>query len=213
MEERSTSRLRGQLSTEEIRELLERVDLLTEIKQLDMGVVEEEIRRHSTPIEEYVRLLKEGKDTQKALRQKTAKPKKRKKQHHSTKRKYQRDYHRMVRKGRRIERKAEAVKKDGWWAVLSHSWRNKGLEVRITKEEWDERITPLVEEMDRERRRKAEELGTPANEVLGVVPSVWRYDTSGPIEWSNVWVRDRMSRETIYDYNEELLKEGGWILS
>lgn len=187
-------RPKGQMSHEEVKKLLEQVDLLTEIKQLDMEVVEEEIRKHSTPIEEYVRLLREGKDTQKALRQKTAKPKKRKKQHHSTKRKYQRDYHRMVRKGRRIERKAEAIKKDGWWAVLSHSWRNKGLEVRITKEEWDERVGPILE----------------SNPEL--IPSVWRYDTSGPIEWSNVWVRDRMSRETIYDYNEELLKEGGWIL-
>lgn len=182
---------KGQLSYEEVSKLLEQVDILTQIKQMDMSTIEEELAESATPIEEYMRILREGKDTQRALKQKTAKPKK-KKRHWRTEKKYQKNYHLMVRKGRRIERKMEAIQKDGWWAVLNHSWKNKGLEVRITKEEWSTRIEPLLSESN--------------------IPSVWRYDTSGPISWDNVWVRDRLTRESIWDGKEELMIASGDML-
>lgn len=203
---------RGALSYEEIEALLNKVDILTTIKQVDLEKVEEVLRKEETPMEEYLRKVREDVRLDKELRpgkgnekKREAERKKRKKQHHSTLRKKERVYHQMVRKGRRKEKRIERLEKDGWWGMLYWNWRNKGLDIQITKEEWEERITPLLGE--------------------GMIPSVWRYDTGGrtgdpltggkrggPISWDNIYVRDRETGETLWDCKQEALVAMGACL-
>lgn len=128
------------------------------------------------------------------------KAKYRKKMHWTTKRKKRREYAKMVVYPRALRKMCHLVESEGWYPVVAKGWKKNNWDVRVSKEEWDLYVEPLL----RERR---------------AVPFTERYYT-----WDNVITLDRIMifdrndkavgrmKRPIFDGAEWALKHAGYAL-
>ena len=119
--------------------------------------------------------------------------------HWKTKAKRYREYHRKYQLDRYHEvvkprRKAEAVKllEGGrWYPYLMRSWKQRKVKVKLTENEWEMNIRPLVGDS---------------------VPVIIRYDSREPISLYNIVVKDTATRACLYDGKEQEMKDKGYTV-
>lgn len=95
----------------------------------------------------------------------------------------------------RALRKAEVAEKvrtkEGWWDILTQKWREKKVEVELTREEFFEVIFPSF---------------------YPRVPLFLRYETDKPVSLENLIVRDQETGEYLWDGKEYLLVKMGYAV-
>lgn len=171
-------------------EALEFDSLLKKLQQIDLSEYAKELERGKDDRTKLVEALKANKAVTRQLAGK-GRPKARKKQHWKVARKKKARYNEMVGEPRRKAKLANLLEEGGWYPYMMESWKKHKTEVSLTKEEWDERIAPLIG---------------------GSVPVLRRYDTKKPVTLHNVIVYDSTTRAVLYDGAEESLRENGYIL-
>ena len=177
---------------------LELEALLRKIGKVDLDKVQEVERSQLPQMEQLIISLEEGGDFIRKMKDRTGVGRTRStpKVHHSTlrarRRKKYRDYYHT--KGRVLRRQATAKllsTPEGWWKHITQKWREKGVEVLMTEEEWLTVVWPTLE---------------------GNVPVITRYNPGLPISLDNLLVYKSNSRTVLFDGKEWKLKELGYIL-
>ena len=119
---------------------------------------------------------------------------KRDKLHWATKKRLAREAYRERSAPRFLRKERQLVDNEGWYPIVTRGWREQGLDVQLTREEWDEHIQPILKEK-------------------GLVPFMKRYKTSDPvIRLDNIMIYSKTSKKPIFDGAEWSLRDKGYIL-
>ena len=114
--------------------------------------------------------------------------------HWATKRRLAREVYRERGAPRFLRKERQLVDNEGWYPIVTRGWREQGLEVMLTREEWNEHIQPVLKEK-------------------GLVPFMKRYKTSDPvIRLDNIMIYSRTSKKPVFDGAEWKLRSLGYIV-
>ena len=163
-------------------------EMMLQLNQIDLTVYARELADGKSGREKLVETLKANKKLDRGLKGRGLK---RKKQSWQAKKAYRKRYNEMVGEPRRKAKLAEELEKNGWYPYLMHGWKKNKMPVKITAEEWNSEIAPLLGES---------------------IPVVRRYDTKKPVCLYNCIVYDSNTRAVLYDGAEAKLRELGMIL-
>ena len=143
---------------------------------------------------ERERIRIEGKVRGARARRKKGVRTRRDKLHWATKRRLAREVYRERGAPRFLRKERQLVDNEGWYPIVTRGWREQGLDVQLTREEWDEHIQPILKEK-------------------GLVPFMKRYKTSDKvIRLDNIMIYSRTSKKPIFDGAEHHLRMMGYIL-
>lgn len=114
--------------------------------------------------------------------------------HWATKKRLAREAYRERDAPRFLRKERQLVDNEGWYPIVTRGWKEQGLDVQLTREEWDEHIQPILKEK-------------------GLVPFMKRYKTSDPvIRLDNIMIYSKTSKKPIFDGTEWSLRDKGYIL-
>ena len=114
--------------------------------------------------------------------------------HWATKRRLAREAYRERGAPRFLRKERQLVDNEGWYPIVARGWKEQGLDVQLTREEWDEHIQPILKEK-------------------GLVPFMKRYKTSDKvIRLDNIMIYSRTSKKPVFDGSEWYLRSLGYIL-
>lgn len=128
-------------------------------------------------------------------------------QHWSAKRKRIREYYRKIAYPRMLRKLSQLVESEGWYDVMVRGWKQSGWEIKLSREEWNTHVEPLL------RENKA-------------VPYTERYYTNVPvISLDNILIYHRganrgpnragyraRNEKPIFDGAEWKMKQMGYIM-
>ena len=116
------------------------------------------------------------------------------KAHWATIRKKERTYYKEVEYYRNWRYKEQVVANEGWYTIVTNSWKGYGWDVQVTREEWDTHVEPVLREM-------------------GAVPFTKRYYVKDKaVRLDNIMIYSKESKEPIFDGAEWKMRNDGYIL-
>lgn len=177
-------------------EALKMARVLEKVLALDLDKEEASRREALSPMDKLVEDLKANKDVGRALKHRSKVRTKDKPLHwrkkKSAKRRYDKARYQDVLKPKRRRERAELLQTaEGWWVYQNRIWKQNGVEVRMTEEEFTTVVYPSFG---------------------GRVPVLERYDARKGISLDNLLVRDSDTRKVLFDGMEYVMKENGWML-
>ncbi len=114
--------------------------------------------------------------------------------HWATKKRLAREVYRERDAPRFLRKERQLVDNEGWYPIVTRGWKEQGLDVQLTREEWDEHIQPILKEK-------------------GLVPFMKRYKTSDPvIRLDNIMIYSKTSKKPVFDGSEWYLRSLGYIV-
>lgn len=173
-------------SIKDAKALGELLDALTRLEKIDEEKAEH-LDKELSQVELYKLTYQEQmaleRKVRKRARRKPGRPKLHWKEKKRKVRESKANWYRRHQKPRDIEATLRSVE-EGWYERVRLNWRKSKVPFRITREEWDEHIAPVLE---------------------GRVPYVVRVDAKADVSLSNIVVYDRVTNEVLFDSVQQKL--------
>lgn len=172
-------------SIKDAKALGELLDTLAKIEE-ERRILEEKAEP-LTDADKYILTYQESLSLERKIRKRARRKPGRPKLHWKEKKRRVREskasWYRRHQKPRDIEATLKSVE-EGWYERVRLNWRKSKVPFRITREEWDEHIAPVLE---------------------GRVPYVVRVDAKADVSLSNIVVYDRVTNEVLFDSVQQKL--------
>lgn len=179
-------------SLKDAKALGELLDALAKIEAQEEGLGER--IEHLLPVEKYVLDYQTSmaleRKIKKRARRKPGRPKLHWKEKKRREREQRASWYRKHQKPRDMEATLKSVE-EGWYERVRLNWRKSKVPFRIEREEWEEKVAPLLE---------------------GKVPLVCRIRTKENVVLDNIVVYDRATGEVLFDGSEFRLTRLGYSL-